>query len=102
MDAAAASPARGKCMRQECIYLITCELCQREGRQATIWEKLPEHLPSIRTMAKENPLVEQSMEEHLGQPPEFSMKILQTFKSSLVGWRISADAELCREGEPAQ
>ena len=79
-------------MRQGCIYLMTCLVCEAKGEHSyyvgesarTPFDRGSEHLSAMRRMAKESPLVEHFLEEHQGQTPEFSMRIIGTPTSNLL------------------
>ena len=82
----------GKCMRQGCIYLMTCMMCEKEGRHSyyigesarTPYDRGHEHLSAIRRLQKESPLVEHFTEDHSGQTPDFEMKIIGTPTSNIL------------------
>ena len=71
-------------MRQGALYLMTCQKCQREGRQAyyvgetarTPYDRGVEHFTAMKKGNTESPMVEHEEEYHGGLQPDFTMEVI--------------------------
>ena len=78
--------APGRCMRQGCIYKMTCLLCKEQGEKIslyigesarTAYDRGSEHLSAIRRRDEGSPLVEHHVLEHSREEePRFSMEVV--------------------------
>merc|ERR1711954_588661 len=70
---------------------FTCLICKEKGLQKhylgesarAMFDRLQEHAAAIRNKSLESPLYEHHPEEHNGEDPQFSLKILGFYKRPL-------------------
>ena len=81
----------GSCLRRNCTYRISCQTCQKDGKEAIYWgethrawgDRQREHENALRNNNETYAIVKHQLNVHPDQPPAFEYKFHQSWKTSL-------------------